>query len=189
MTTICCPLCDSIAYSDRVSNIIDSNTTKTAGFAMTMGVGHSPVSPSVFFSNSTTALAQRFSTPPVPGQANPKNLLGWTFLWGTIASLMIYSALAGGPNNAFSNPIVYAFILSLPFGFLIGFLLYFPTQAIIWAATSRQRFSWEKSNHKLRNSLYCYRDNVVYDNTVVGEPADFMTYVFYELPKNNFVVA
>jgi hypothetical protein len=170
-----CHLCGRADALQMVGNIIDGGTTHTSGMGVTIGIGQTLAAPTYFMSNSTTALAQRFSPPKFPGQPHPFKLIGYwaicTLAWATIFS--------DHNLKPFTESWLISFVFSLVYALLPGIILAFVVAWAVFFFQKKRVHKWNVAYHTLRYSFYCGRCDMISSADSVGSPDDFINHLFF----------
>lgn len=166
-----CPSCHQSDAIQRLSVVIDSGLTTSAGSATTLTTGGN-IAVTGFNSSTTTRLSARISPPPRP--AFPAK--GVLFLLWFLCSIVSVIWVAISSGSVFTGLLV---------GLLLALITWLPAlvlMLLIAAMTSNSyktaQADWDQKAKELRSAYYCSRDDVVFSGDFAASPEAFRARIF-----------
>lgn len=172
-----CPVCDEGDSVASVASIIDSGTSNSTSLTMMNQFGHPlEMYSGVTVSSSSSVLAQRL-TVNIPEAKFPYKWLAFGFGISFFLSQKIFSQPGSSANlgSDLFNNIIGPIFVSVIVGPLLGMILGFIFKSVEANKIVPQQQAAHSVNNTLRNSYYCSRDDVVFNDELSGSPQDFIS--------------
>jgi len=166
-----CPLCHEGSAVQKMSVVIDSGFSSTAGTALTV-TPRGSLGVTGFSSSTSTALAARIAPPPRPSfPFRQAFALIWVF--GTVLWALWFSSSYGGGGIGFFVGLFVAFVAWIPALIIAGV-----AKLLTSASYADKGAVWDRRATELRSAYYCARDDVVFSGEHAASPEAFRATVF-----------
>ena len=175
-----CPVCGSNDSVQSVSTIVDSGTQTTLGGGLIFpGMGQGGIAPMLTASRTTNNLAMRLSPNTItPGNVSWGAVNGIFGLLALMFAFIIREMVFGSiPDETFGAILVTGVMFIIP-GVLLSLAATLVLIIIYRYSRPAARRRWFESATRLYNARYCFRDDVVFDESEYGYPEGYVTHVF-----------
>lgn len=159
-----CPKCGESINVQNVRAIRESQSSGTIGGGV--GVSGGGVGVGFGYGRSSSDLSKRFMAPAPPSFGCLTAIIGGTVVG---AALGIPVGLLLGGGSALETSVLISTLLAIPLVLVVG------------TGRSKRGDNWrayEAGNKRLNAAMYCWKDDVVFDDEAAGTPEEFLTECF-----------